>query len=438
LQAAAYVWAKVINQLEERLSAVAVSAWFDDAELIELNDKNLIIYTPSDFRQERILRNCKSHVEEILQDVCGKEVKLLVWGDAELEKYRQPETPENIWKVNPHFSFDSFIAGLQNQVPLKAAIHVAENVGDSVFNPLYYYGPPGVGKTHLLYSIANRISQIHPNAKIVYVKGDQFTNELVQSIQFKTTMAFKKKYREADILLVDDIQFIAGKDSTQEEFFHTFNSLYEMHKQIVLTSDRAPKDMPLLEDRLRSRFGEGPMMKIEPPNLETRKEIIRAKADGLHLRFDEETITYLGEKLCDNVRQIEGGLRKVKAFRDLSNMPLTLSNIARTIADIQTSETCAVVTPDTVVRYVCKYYGVEESQLKSPHRSRNISEPRQIAIYLIRELTGLQLDAIGKYFNRDHGTISVSIKKIQNSLSAKDANTENILRDIRMNIDANT
>jgi len=179
-------------------------------------------------------------------------------------------------------------------------------------------------------------------------------------------------------------------------------------------------------------------MKIEPPNLETRKEIIRAKADGLHLRFDEETITYLGEKLCDNVRQIEGGLRKIKAFRDLSNMPLTLPNIARTIADIQTSETCAVVTPDTVVRYVCKYYGVEESQLKSPHRSRNISEPRQIAIYLIRELTGLQLDAIGKYFNRDHGTISVSIKKIQNLLSSKDTNTENILRDIRMNIDANT
>lgn len=438
MQAAAYVWAKVINQLEERLSAVAVSAWFDDAELIELNDKNLIIYTPSDFRQERILRNCKSHVEEILQDVCGKEVKLLVWGDVELEKYRQPETPENIWKVNPHFSFDSFIAGPQNQVPLKAAIHVAENVGDSVFNPLYYYGPPGVGKTHLLYSIANKISKTNSEAKIVYVKGDQFTNELVQSIQFKTTMAFKKKYREADILLVDDIQFIAGKESTQEEFFHTFNGLYEMHKQIVLTSDRAPKDMPLLEDRLRGRFGEGMMVKIEPPDFETRKQIIRAKADALHLCFDEEAVSYLGEKLCDNVRQIEGGLRKVKAFHDLTNMPLTLPNIARTVADIQTSETCAVVTPDTVVRYVCKYYGVDEAQLKSPLRSKNISEPRQIAIYLIRELTGLQLEAIGKYFNRDHGTISVSIKKIQGLLSMKDSNTENILRDIRMNIDANT
>ena len=438
MQSAAYIWAKVLNQLEERLSAVTVSAWFDDAELIELNEDNLILYTPSDFRQEIILRSCKQHVEDILQEQFDLKVKLLVWGDTDLEAHRQTNTPGNIWKINPHFSFDTFVAGAQNEVPLKAAMHVADNVGDSVYNPLYYYGPPGVGKTHLLYSIANRISQSHPEAKIVYVKGDQFTNELVQAILHSSTVAFKKKYREADILLVDDIQFIAGKESTQEEFFHTFNNLYEMRKQIVLTSDRSPNDMPLLEDRLRGRFGEGVMVKIEPPDLDTRKQIIRAKAAELHLRFGDEVIDYLGERLCDNVRQIEGGLRKVKAFRDLSNMPLTLPNISKIVADIQTSETCAVVTPDTVVRYVCKYFGVDEAQLKSPHRSKNISEPRQIAIYLIRELTGLQLEAIGKYFNRDHGTISVSIKKIQSLLSMKDSNTENILRDIRMNIETNT
>lgn len=438
MQAAAYIWAKVINQLEERLSAVAVSAWFDDAEVIELNDQNLIIYTPSDFRQERILRSCKPHVDEILQEICNKNITLLVWGDNELEKHRQPETPEHIWKVNPHFSFENFVAGSLNDVPLKAAMHVAENEGDSVYNPLYYYGPPGVGKTHLLYSIANKISQARPGAKIVYVKGDQFTNELVQSIRFGTTMAFKKKYREADILLVDDIQFIAGKESTQEEFFHTFNGLYEMHKQIVLTSDRAPRDMPLLEDRLKGRFGEGMMVKIVPPDLEARKQIIRVKASELRLGFGDEAIDYLGEKLCDNVRQIEGGLRKIKAFKDLSNMPLTIANIAKTIADIQTSESCAVVTADTIVRYVCKYFGVEEAQLKSSNRSRNISEPRQLAIYLIRQLTGNGVKEIGRYFNRDHGTICSSIKKVEEQLSLKESNTEHILRDIRMNIEANT
>ena len=438
MQSVAYIWAKVVGQLEERLGAITVSAWFDDAELIELNEENIVLYTPSDFRQEAILRSCKQHIEEILWQQFDLKRKLLVWGDAELKAHRQTNIPENLWTINGHFSFDTFIAGAQNAVPLKAAMHVADHVGDSVYNPLYYYGPPGVGKTHLLYSIANRIAQTRPDAKIVYVKGDQFTNELVQAILHSSTVAFKKKYREADILLVDDIQFVAGKEATQDEFFHTFNNLYEMKKQIVLTSDRAPNDMPLLEDRLRGRFGEGVMVKIEPPDLETRKQIIRAKAAELQLKFADDLIAYLAECLCDNVRQIEGGLRKIKAFRDLSNMPLTLEHLSKTIADIQTSETGRAVTPDTVVRYVCRYFGVDETQLKGPHRGKNISEPRQIAAYLIRELTSYTLEDIGKYFNRDHGTISHSIKKVQRQCSCEDSNVAHILQDIRMNIEANT
>ncbi|MBO5891673.1 MAG: chromosomal replication initiator protein DnaA [Oscillospiraceae bacterium] len=438
MQSATYIWAKVLNQLEERLSAITVSAWFDDAELVELNEKNFILYTPSDFRQETILRNCKQPIEEILREQFNLPVKLLVWSDAELEKHRQIQLSENAWKINPHFCFDSFVAGAQNSVPLKAAMYVADNPGDPVYNPLYYYGSPGVGKTHLLYSIANKVAQTHPATKIVYVKGDQFTNELVQAIQHSTTVAFKKKYREADILLVDDIQFIAGKESTQEEFFHTFNNLYEMDKQIVLTSDRPPKDMPLLENRLKGRFGEGVMIKIEPPDFKTRKQIIRAKALELHLQFDEDIIDYLSQKLCDNVRQIEGGLRKINAYKNLSNMPLDLPSITKIIADLQTTETCKVVTPDTIVRYVCRYYGIEESQLKGPQRSKNIAEPRQIAAYLIRELTSFKLEAIGKYFNRDHGTVHHSIKKVQELLGRKGSSIEQILQEIRTNIEANT
>lgn len=438
MQSAAYIWAKVLNQLEERLSAITVSAWFDDAELVELNEKNFILYTPSDFRQETILGNCKQPIEEILREQFNLPVKLLVWSDAELERHRQQQVTENIWKINPHFSFDTFVTGTQNIVPLKAAMFVAENPGNSVYNPLYFYGLPGVGKTHLLYSIANRVAQKDPSAKIVYVRGDQFTTELVQAIQHSCVSSFKKKYREADILLIDDIQFIAGKESTQEELFHTFNTLYETHKQIVLTSDRAPRDMPLLADRLKGRFGEGVMVKIEPPDFEARKQIICAKARELQMHLEEEVIDYLGQTLCDNARQIEGGLRKVKAFKSLSNMPLDLPNITKTIADLQTVETCKIVTPDTVVRYVCRYYGLEEAQLKGPHRSKNITQPRQIAIYLIRTLTNSNLEAIGQYFNRDHGTIHYAIKKVQELLGQKSNPTGHILQEIRTNIEANT
>ena len=437
MQAATYIWAKVIGTLEERLSAVAVSAMLDDAELVELNEKSLIIYSPSDFRQEAIRRSYKGYIEDILREEFELNVAFEVWGDAELTKSKQTISSESLWTYNPHFNFSTFVSGASNQIPLKAAMHVAEHLGDTVYNPLYLYGPPGVGKTHLVYSIANRVSQLYPDAKIVCIKGDQFTNELVQSIMNRSTADFKTKYRGADILLVDDIQFIAGKESTQEEFFHTFNYLYELRKQIILTSDRAPSDMPTLEDRLRGRFGEGVMVKIEPPDKATRELIIQAKANDLGLQFSNEVISFLAEKLCDNVRQIEGGLRKIRAFKDLSNMRLSIENIARTIEDVQTSETSAVVTPDLVVRYVCRYYGVEETQIKSRQRSKNISEPRQVAMYLTRQLAGLSQDDIGKFFGRDRTTVVYALSAIQNAVAAPGSDMENKLQDIIRNIEAN-
>lgn len=437
MQAATYIWAKVIGILEERLSAVAVSAMLDDAELVELNDKALVIYSPSDFRQEAIRRSFKAHIEEILKSEFQLSVSFEVWGDAELNRHNQSRETGCLWTCNPHFNFSSFVAGSINQVPLKAAMHVAEHLADSVYNPLYLYGPPGVGKTHLVYSIANHVAQLNPDARIVCVKGDQFTNELIQCILNHSMADFKRKYRSADVLLVDDIQFIAGKESTQEEFFHTFNYLYELRKQIVLTSDRIPSDMPTLEDRLRGRFGEGVMVKIEPPDAETRTLIIRAKANELGLDFNNDIVAYLADKLCDNVRQIEGGLRKIRAFKDLSGMRLTLENISKTIADVQTSETSAVITPDLVVRYTCRYYGVEENQLKGRQRSKNISEPRQVAMYLMRQMTSCSLEDIGKYFQRDHSTVKYALSAVEKGLTTPASDIENKLQDIMRNIEAN-
>ena len=376
MYSAAYVWAKVVSCVEEQYGPLIVSSWLDDAEPVELSDKRLILYSPSDFRQETIRRNCKDCIEAALRDLFRMEAELVVWGDSELKSYRSERSAKSMWSYNPQFCFENYIAGSSNPIPLKASRHVAEHPGDSVYNPLYLYGAPGVGKTHLLYAIANHISQHAPETNVVYVKGEQFTNELIQAIMNGSTMAFKKKYREADVLLVDDIQFIAGKESTQEEFFHTFNHLFEHRKQIVITSDRKPVEMATLEDRLKGRFGVGVTIGIAPPDETTRELIIRDKAEKLGLKLDEPTVRCISGMLCDNVRQIEGGLRKIRAYHDLSGMDLTRDNIERTIADVRTAQTAAPVTPELVVRYVCRYYGIEEAQLKSQLRSKNISEPR--------------------------------------------------------------
>lgn len=440
MYSAAYIWAKTITYLEERLSAVTVSAWLDDAELVELHENRLVIYSPSDFRQETIRRNCKPYIEDALRELFHMDAELEIWGDAQLTQYRQEKTSKSLWEFNPQFNFDNFIAGTANEIPLRAAMHVAEHLGDSVYNPLFYYGSPGVGKTHLLYAIANRIAQTYPQAKVVCVKGEQFTNELIKAIQKSgsSPAEFRKKYREADILLIDDIQFIAGKEATQEEFFHTFNYLFELRKQIVITSDRRPGDIATLEDRLKGRFGEGVMMKIENPDYATRCQIIKSKAKQLGLSLDEDSVRYIAGKLCDNVRQIEGGLHKIRAFHDLSGMELTVEHIARTIEDIQGSESTLLITPALIVRNVCRYYGVEDEQLKSRQRSRNISEPRQVAMYLIRQMTAMSFPDIGKYFARDHGTVCVAVKKVEDALSEKGSRMGNVLKDIRMNIETGT
>ena len=435
MYASAYVWAKIINYLEERLTAVTVSTWFDDAEVIELNEEHLILYSSSDFRREIIRRRCTDYIQDALKDIFNSDAKLIVFGDEELNAYKSKGKQNTSMDFNPQFSFDNFVVGPSNRFAHGAAIAVS-NIPGQVYNPLFIYGPAGVGKTHLLYAIANGIRKQNSDANIVYIKGDQFTNELIDAIKNGKNVEFRSKYREADLFLIDDIQFIAGKESTQEEFFHTFNKLYEEHKQIVMTSDRKPSDMLTLEDRLKTRFEWGLLADIQPPDYETRMAIIKKKASSLGLELFDDVCNYIAVNVTSNVRQLEGTVKKILAYRDLNGMELTLENVTRVINDMFKSEGNALPTPGLIISQVCKFYSIDETVLRGTLKNKGTTEARQVAVYLIRKLTNLSLPDIGKEFGRDHSTILYAIRKVEVALKSDNSNLQNNIRDITANINS--
>ena len=435
MYSSAYVWAKIIGYLEEHLSSTATAGYFDDAELIELNEEQLILYSPSDFRRDIIRRRFTAFIQDALKEIFQSDAKLLVFGDEELKAYRARGGKANAMDFNPQFSFENFVVGPSNRFAHGAAVAVSKTPGQA-YNPLFIYGPPGVGKTHLLYAIANGIRKNNPDVNIVYIKGDQFTIELIAAIQSGKNIEFRSKYREADLFLIDDIQFIAGKESTQEEFFHTFNKLYEEHKQIVMTSDRKPSDMLTLEDRLRSRFEWGLLADIQPPDYETRMAIIKNKAESLALDLSDEVCNYIANNVTNNVRQIEGTVKKLRAYVDLNAMEMTLENVTRAIADMFKSEGNTLPTPSLIISQVCKFYSIDETVIRGTLKNKGTTEARQIAIYLIRKLTNLSLPDIGKEFGRDHSTILYAIRRVEATLKSGNSSLQNNIRDITANINS--
>ena len=435
MYSSAYVWAKIYSYMEEQLTSTVASSAFDDAEVVELNEEYLILYSPSDFRRDYIINRYAPYIKEALKTIFNSDAKLLVFGDKEMKARKEKGNKSSSMDFNPQFTFENFVVGPSNRFAHSASIAVSKTPGQ-VYNPLFIYGPPGVGKTHLLYAIANGILRQNPESNVVYIKGDQFTNELIAAIQSGKNIEFRSKYREADLFLIDDVQFIAGKESTQEEFFHTFNKLYEEHKQIVMTSDRKPSDMLTLEDRLKTRFEWGLMADVQPPDYETRMAILKNKAKQLGLELSDDVCNYIAVNITSNVRQIEGTVKKILAYRDLNNMPLDLDHISVVISDMFKSEGNALPTPSLIISQVCKFYNVDETALRGTQKNKNIAEPRQIAMYLIRKLTNLSLPDIGKEFNRDHTTVLHGTKKIEVSLKNGDTHLQNNIRDITANINS--
>ena len=429
----AYVWAKVLGHMEARLTPQVVSTWFDDTEILELTDQKLVLYSPSTFRKDIILRRCTGYIKEAMQEIFQMNVEIEVLDETEIEAYRgRSQKPEFI-EFNPQFTFDNFVVGSSNRFAHAAAVSVANNPAET-YNPLFIYGPSGLGKTHLLYAIASVVHKNHPSYNIVYIKGDQFTNELIAALQEGRNNEFRNKYRNADLFLVDDIQFIAGKESTQEEFFHTFNNLYENHHQIVLTADRPPNEMLRLEDRLKTRFEWGLLADIQPPDYETRMAIIKNKAIRMGVELPEFLLQLIAENITANVRQIEGTVNKIMAYQDLMGDLVDKETVVRAVKDMFKEKSDIVPTAEVIIDEVCKFYNIEPAVLKGQGRAKDISMARQIAMYLIRRMTNLSLKEIGKEFEgRDHTTVLHSIERIED-LSKNDPEKAEIIKDITANI----
>ena len=442
-------WDEILEivKKEHDLSDVRFDTWLKPLKVFDVSGNVVTIIASDQVRLSYINKNYKLPLQVTISEVTGMtdcEVKFILPEDVPTKKSTSESTPDqnNRFKdrceeanLNPKYTFNTFIVGSNNKLAQAAALAVAESPGNT-YNPLFIYGQSGLGKTHLLYAIANRIQQKHPDHNIVYIKGDQFLNEFMEALRIGKNFEFRDKYRRADLLLVDDIQFIAGKNSTQEEFFHTFNALYENHCQIVLTSDRAPGEMALLEDRLRTRFEWGLIVDIQPPDYETRWAITKNKAISLGLELPDEVCDYIAENITNNVRQIEGTVKKIKCYHDLDGMRMDIPSVSRAIKDMFKGKAQAVPTTELIISEVCRFYSIEESVLRSTQKTKGTAEARQIAMYLIRKLTNLSLPDIGKEFGKNHTTVLYSLRRVEQDLSNTSNGLQDNIRDITANINS--
>lgn len=445
------LWDKILQAAKGKLPPQAYNSWFSQTKIVKFNDNKLIVAVPNDFCKEWLEKHYVEFIKDLLTDLLNlkkedinikfKTSTLKPSKSIQENKIKQIEPKINNMNNNnieillqPKYTFDTFVVGNGNRFAHAACLAVAQSPAKA-YNPLFVYGGVGLGKTHLMQAIGNYILQNNLRKKInvLYISSEKFTNELINSIRDDRTGSFRDKYRSVDVLLIDDIQFLAGKERTQEEFFHTFNSLYDSNKQIVITSDRPPKEIPTLEDRLISRFEWGLITDIQPPDLETRIAILRKKAQLENLDIPSEVINFIADKIPSNIRQLEGALTKLIAFSTLTKNSLSIhlaQEILKDIIPIENKE----ISINQIQKITADYFNIKLSALLSKKRTKNIVMARQVAIYLSRELTDFSLPAIGEIFGgKDHTTILHSYSKIKNKIE-KDKSLKSVIENLTLKI----
>ncbi len=417
------LWEMVKSSFRETLSETTVNLWFGEVTILSFENDVVSLGVPSEMKFNIIKEKYLDRIKQILSAILGFDVKVdlrftgsatasqTLGGQAEEPKAKAPIKNDRLPSYNFEYTFENFIVGGSNKFAHAACVGVSNNLAES-YNPLFIYGNSGLGKTHLLYATINQIKKNDPNVNIIYTKGEDFTNQMIACLANHTMEEFRDKYRKCDVLLIDDIQFIAGKVATQEEFFHTFNALYEEKKQIILTSDRPPREIQRLEDRLKSRFEWGLIADIEPPDLELRIAIIKKKAEQVNITIPNDVLTFLGENLRSNIRQIEGAIKKLGALVFISGKSINMEVAQACLQEISEGTEPVSVTVDKIFGAVYNKYGISKEDIVSPKRNKEIALARNVCIFLIREIIDMSYPSIKKIFNRDHATIMASYKNM--------------------------
>lgn len=415
------LWQESLKLIKAELTDVSFNTWIKTIEPVTIKEDTIILCVPNDFTKGILESRYTNLVANAIKKVSSKDYSIKFIMESEIDRYidktkKESEQYDSSPMLNPKYTFDTFVIGNSNRFAHAASLAVAEAPAQA-YNPLFIYGGVGLGKTHLMHAIGHYILSQNSNTKVLYVTSEKFTNELINSIRDDKNEEFRNRYRNIDVLLIDDIQFIAGKERTQEEFFHTFNALHEANKQIIISSDRTPKEIPTLEDRLRSRFEWGLIADIQPPDLETRVAILKKKAEIEGIEIDNDVLLFIANRIESNIRELEGALIRIMAYSSLTNNKLNVAVAEEALKDIIADNKPKPITSELIQEVVAEHFDLKIEDFKSKKRSRPIAYPRQIAMYLCRELTDLSLPKIGDEFGgRDHTTVIHAYDKISQEI----------------------